>query len=210
MQKLTDTEIRRRLILSLKRRSHIPSAILEEVHVCNGNAIADVVAVYKKMHCYEIKGESDSINRINRQSLFYDQAFPLISLITTTNHLKKATRITPNHWGILLAYQSSDGGVNLKYVRAAVRNPLYRPEIALLSLWRSELIKLASNTSALLTKMNRQTIAAHIASSTPIKRINERVGEALVARSHNKPISYNFVPYMKRGSKLLASKPSQA
>lgn len=210
MQKLTDSEIRKQLILSLKRRSHTPSAILEEVHVCNGSAIADVVAVYKNMHCYEIKGESDSINRINRQSLFYDQAFPLISLITTTNHLEKATTITPNHWGILLAYQSSAGVVNLKYVRAAVRNPLYRPEIALLSLWRSELIKLANNKSAFSTKMNRQTMAAHIAASTPISLINERVGKALAARSQNKPISYNLVPYMKRGSKSLASKLSQA
>lgn len=182
MQKLTDKEIRQALIDNLGRRANAPLATLEEVHVCNGNAIADVVAVYKKMHCYEIKGETDSISRIIHQAQFYDQAFPRISLVTTANHLKRAESITPRHWGIVLATTSKDGSVILKHVRGATRNPSYLPEVALLSLWRSELIKIPRITEKSLAKLNKQKIAALIVSNAPTSEINERVGLALATR----------------------------
>jgi len=182
MLKLTDKEIRHALISSLKRRANAPRATLEELHVCNGNAIADVVAVYKTMHCYEIKGETDSINRIVRQSEFYDQAFSLISLVTTKNHLKRALAICPRHWGILIASELSSGEVSLRHVRGAGRNPQYNPEIALLSLWRSELIQFSVAGSSDFAKMNRRKIAEAIVSSAPAKIINERLGSALTTR----------------------------
>lgn len=182
MQRLTDKEIRQALIVNLGRRANAPLATLEEVHVCNGNAIADVVAVYKTMHCYEIKGETDSINRIVRQSQFYDQAFPRISLVTTANHLRKAESIVPQHWGIVLASLSNNDSVIFKHVRGATRNPSYLPEIALLSLWRSELIQFLGTSNASLEKLNRQKIAALIALNEPTSVINERVGLALATR----------------------------
>lgn len=195
MQKLTDKEIRRALIVHLGRRARPPHATLEEVHVCNGNAIADVVAVYKTMHCYEIKGETDSINRIVRQSQFYDQAFPLITLVTTKNHLNRAEVIAPKHWGIIVANSSPNDSVTLKNIRGTTRNPSYLPEIALLSLWRSELVNFPNFSSPSLEKMNRQRIAELIVSSLPTNAINEVVGKALAARSSNNATLDNPVTY---------------
>jgi hypothetical protein len=205
MQKLTDKEIRHALLANLGRRANPPHAILEEVHVCNGNAIADVVAVYKAMHCYEIKGETDSINRILRQSQYYDQAFPLISLVTTANHLRRAEIIVPKHWGIVLANSSPSASVTFKYVRGAARNPSYLPEIALLSLWRSELIKFPNLSNASLEKMNRQKIAALIASNVPAGVINQLAGQALAARNSNSTTLDNPLPYTQYEHRLLAS-----
>lgn len=173
--------------------------------MCNGNAIADVVAVYKTMHCYEIKGETDSINRIVRQSQFYDQAFPRISLVTTGNHLRKAETIAPKHWGIVLANPSHNGSVIFRYVRGATQNPSYLPEIALLSLWRSELIKFPSASNAPLQKMNKKKIAALIASSAPISVINESVGRVLAIRNSSSTTPGNHLPYTQYERRLLAS-----
>lgn len=208
MQKLTDKEIRQALIVHLGRRARPPHATLEEVHVCNGNAIADVVAVYKAMHCYEIKGETDSINRIVRQSQFYDQAFPLITLVTTTNHLKRAELIVPKHWGIVVANSTSNDSVNFKYIRGAARNMSYLPEIALLSLWRSELINFPNLNSPSLEKMNRQKIAELIASKISTSAINEVVGKALTARGTNSitldnPVTYTQYEHISLASELL-------
>lgn len=205
MQKLTDKEIRRALIVHLGRRAKPPHATLEEVQVCNGNAIADVVAVYKTMHCYEIKGETDSINRIVRQSQFYDQAFPLITLVTTSNHLKRAEVIVPKHWGIVVANSNSNETVTFKHIRGATRNPSYLPEIALLSLWRSELVKFPNISSPSLEKMNRQRIAELIVSRVPTSAINEVVGKALTARSSNGAIFGNPVTYIQHEHISLAS-----
>lgn len=196
MQKLTDKEIRQALIAHLKRRKPMPLAALEEVHVCNGNAIADVVAVYKSMHCYEIKGETDSITRIERQSNFFDQAFPLISLVTTANHLRTAEKSTPKHWGIILASPAQHGEVSLRYVRGATKNNLYRPEVALLTLWRSELVALTASAEKSLDKMNRQSIASLVALTTPTRDLNELLGKALAARPTREEVSRNnLAPY---------------
>lgn len=205
MQRLTDKEIRQALIVHLGRRANAPLATLEEVHVCNGNAIADVVAVYKTMHCYEIKGETDSINRVIHQSQFYNQAFPRISLVTTANHLRKAEAIAPKHWGIVLASLSNNDSVIFKHLRGATRNPSYLPEIALLSLWRSELIKLPGATNSSLEKMNKQKIAALIASNAPTSVINESVGRALATRKSRNIMPGNPSPCTKCEHRLLAS-----
>lgn len=205
MQKLTDKEIRHALLVNLGRRANPPRVTLEEVHVCNGNAIADVVAVYKAMHCYEIKGETDSINRIVRQSQFYDQAFPLISLVTTANHLRRAEIIVPKHWGIVLVNSSPSASVTFKHVRGAARNPSYIPEIALLSLWRSELIKFPNLSNVSLEKMNRQKIAALIASSVPTSVISELVGQALAVRNSDNPTPDSPSPCTQYERRLLAS-----
>lgn len=205
MQKLTDKEIRQALLVHLRRRGKPPLATLEEVHVCNGNAIADVVAVYKTMHCYEIKGETDSINRIVRQSQFYDQAFPLITLVTTANHIKRSEVIVPKHWGIMLVSSASNDLVTFRHVRGATRNPLYLPEVALLSLWRSELISFPNFSSTSLEKMNRQRIAELIASSVPASAINEVVGKALTARSFNNTTLDSPSPCIQYEHRLLAS-----
>ncbi|MDZ4051326.1 MAG: hypothetical protein EVA59_05035 [Limnobacter sp.] len=204
MQKLTDKEIRLALLVNLGRRSNSPRAILEEFHVCNGNAIADVVAVYKTLHCYEIKGETDSISRITHQSQFYDRAFPRITLITTGNHLRRAKSIAPKHWGIMLANLSHKGSVTFKYVRAATRNPSYLPAVALQSLWRSELVKFPRVANVSVEKMNKQKIAELIASSSSTSVINESLGQALATRNSTDTMPGNPLPYTKYERKQLA------
>jgi hypothetical protein len=193
---LTDKEIRQALIANLNRRARAPYATLEEIHVCNGNAIADVVAVYKSMHCYEIKGATDSIGRITRQSRFYDQAFALISLVTTANHLTRAETLVPKHWGLMLAGASGGTSVTFRHIRGALRNPFYRPEVALLSLWRSELIAFPIASSAPLRKMSRQKIAELIAANAKSSEITESVGRALAARNKGNSRLDSLLPCM--------------
>ncbi|MEW3927462.1 sce7726 family protein [Pseudomonas aeruginosa] len=72
------------------KRSPKPARVLEELTIDNGNAIADVVACYREMHCYEIKGETDNVRRILSQSEFYSRSFPKLTLVTTENHVRWA------------------------------------------------------------------------------------------------------------------------
>lgn len=209
-QPLTDKEIREALLRSLKRRGKAPEAILEEMHVCNGNAIVDVVAVYKSMHCYEIKGETDSVHRLHRQASFYDQACPIISLVTTPKHLRKVLDILPAHWGVLVATLSPSGSIQLKHARAALRNPNYQPEVALMSLWRSEMLTLPTLTGLPLKKVNRQKIAEYFASKNSVSAINETVGRILAARQPHILKSDNESPYTLYERKSSASELSMA
>ena len=52
MSLLTDKEIRAALIKALLKRKPAPKAVIEELRVHDGNAVADVVTVHKELHCY--------------------------------------------------------------------------------------------------------------------------------------------------------------
>lgn len=146
MIKLYDKQIREVLIHRLANQVVKPNAIIEELHVHNGNAIADVVALYSEAHCFEIKSDVDNINRILKQGIYYDLSFRKITLVTTNKHLKKALDITPKHWGIMIA-SAINNEVSLKYIRAAKHNKNFNKEIALKALWKDEMISLGYEKS---------------------------------------------------------------
>lgn len=184
MNKLADKRIRSALKSHLARST--PIAILDEVRVHNGNAIADVVTVDDvAAHCYEIKGEGDEIRRIVRQGSFYDLAFIRTTLVTTQNHLSIATALAPEHWGILVASEGKEGVV-FRRLRNSKRSPHFSKEVALLTLWRSELISLCNSPDEQLKKLSREKLAAKIAVERPIKEITQHIGDLLVKRQTNK------------------------
>jgi hypothetical protein len=55
---LDDKTIRKYLIARLASLSNKPKAIIEELRVHNGNAVADVVAVHKYAHWEELHARS--------------------------------------------------------------------------------------------------------------------------------------------------------
>lgn len=186
MTQLTDKELRAALIERLKTQPVAPRAILEEVRVHNGNAIADVVSIHTRPHCYEIKGETDTVSRIVRQGEFYDRAFQRITLVTTENHLTSAAKLAPAHWGVMVAARCSAKGIPiLRYVRKATDSPVFDKQIALLTLWRSELLSLCGVAEANLAKVNRLGLTEHLAKVSQANDISSWIGEKLVGRQMN-------------------------
>lgn len=182
MQPLNDSSIRERLrnhILSLEKK---PSGIIEEYHIHHGNAIADVVALYKTPHCFEIKGEGDKISRIARQSIFYEKTFRKITLVTTEKQIKPAVAITPPHWGILVA-KNSKNHIKLYYFRKAKNNPNYDKYFSLISLWKSELFEIAEKNSIKIDlKSNKKSIASLLSQLLTCEDTNRLVSLSLSER----------------------------
>jgi hypothetical protein len=183
MRQLDDKIIRSALIARLSALSQAPRVILEELRVHNGNAVADVVAVHGHPHCYEIKGDSDSIYRILKQSRFYDLAFKKTTLVTTERQIKRALRIAPSHWGIMIARENA-GKVIFGYVRGAKVCPSFDKTVALLTLWKSELTDVAMTFSdEKLTKLNRAALCALIAKKLGTDELVRNISEQLVTRN---------------------------
>ncbi len=179
---LDDKTIRKFLITRLASLSNKPKAIIEELRVHNGNAIADVVAIHKYAHCYEIKGDTDAVRRILVQRQYYDLAFRRITLVTTDRHLENALNLAPTHWGIMVASESR-GSVAIRYARRATRNPLYDTRVALLTLWKSELLEVALPiTPKKLNKLNRAQLTDLIALNANREDLCEQIGHRLADR----------------------------
>src|SRR5689334_1909755 len=120
---LNDARIREALLRKLAKQKARPRGVLEELHVHNGRAIADVVALHSEAHCYEIKGATDRIERILVQAGYYNTAFRRITLVTTECNLKRARKLTPRFWGLIVAIDN--GEVRFRHVRAARLNPRF-------------------------------------------------------------------------------------
>ena len=181
MSQLTDAKIREALKARLRSLTVPPRAILEEVRVHNGNAVADVVAVHRAAHCYEIKGETDTLNRLVRQASFYDLAFRRITVVTTENHLAQVRALAPNYWGVVLATMN-DRAPKLRYWRKASDSPLFDKRVALLTLWKRELLDMCLVPNMRLEKMSRHALTTLISESDTVPNVSERIAEALVNR----------------------------
>lgn len=182
MAHLSDKSIRTALVSHLRGRSAVPRAVLEEVRVHNGNAIADVVAIHRSAHCYEIKGETDTVARILRQGAFYDKVFERITLVTTPNHVAQATALAPRHWGMLLATADESDGVKLRYLRKASVSPSFNKQVALLTLWKSELLTMCEGQNKRLEKLSRANLTELVAQARAARDVSERIAEFLLAR----------------------------
>jgi len=86
---MNDTTIREALLRKLWRQKSRPRAVLQELHVHSGKAIADIVTLHSEAHCYEIKGATDRIERITAQGVYYNATFRRITLVTTECNLRE-------------------------------------------------------------------------------------------------------------------------
>ncbi|EDV9235473.1 sce7726 family protein [Salmonella enterica subsp. enterica serovar Florida] len=162
---LNDNKIRTALINFLLAKKPAPEKIIEELHIENGRAIADVVAAYSYLHCYEIKGETDSIGRILTQANYYNTSFNKITLVTTKNHLTWALKRSPTFWGIILV-ELKDNNITFKYIRGAKDNIFFRKENAFMMLWKDEMLKVANEASVPVKRSHTRLEIAEMLSSS--------------------------------------------
>lgn len=187
MTKLTDKVIRGTLKSYLAAQG--PRALLEELRVHNGNAVADVVCIHDVAHCYEIKGETDEIRRISRQGSFYDLVFSKVTLVTTSNHLATAMRLAPAHWGLMVAEHAPNSLVQLRALRSAQQSSAFDKKLALLTLWKSELLSLCENPNG-LQKYSRERLSTQIAEHTDAQVVSANIGTLLAKRHANNGWSF--------------------
>lgn len=160
-----------------------PKAIIEELRVHNGNAIADVVALYKEAHCFEIKGDGDKIERIVTQGRFYDFSFRKITLVTTSRHLVKAEHVAPNYWGLMVAGEVNNR-VIVRHIRPAQTNPNFHKNLALLTLWKAEMLELLESQKNHKTK-KREFLAELISANKKKTELSNNICSALLQRYSN-------------------------
>ncbi|MGF6220150.1 sce7726 family protein [Pseudomonas sp. YL-218 TE3947] len=181
---LNDSLIRAALLARLRNSHPQPKALIEELRVHNGSAIADVVAIHREAHCYEIKGDGDKVERIAQQGFYYDLAFRKVTLVTTSKHIVKATKIAPSHWGIIEAKFNSARKIVFKPIRQAQKSVAFDKQVALLTLWRNELFDIASGIEdKVQTKINRDSLSVLISQAFGAQELSLTIGKALVLRS---------------------------
>lgn len=135
---MLELEIKKLLTSYLSANTN-SDAFLEEVELSGGQVRADFVDA-ENMHCYEIKSEADSLNRLLNQGARYSRVFDKVTLVTAEKHLTKALELVPDWWGIILVSDCIDG--KLVPFRAAKKNRNLDPRVLATLLKREEAIHL--------------------------------------------------------------------
>ena len=187
---LNDKEIRPNLIKFLNTCSNKPNKVIEELPVSYGSAIADVVGVYNTLHCFEIKGETDTVQRIQKQGEFYNKSLPRITLVTTNNHLEYALKSAPYYWGIILA-KSENGNTTFSIIRDASQNPDFSGEEALHTLWKDELLSIPQKSNLpIKEKMSKRTLSEILSKNLSESYIAEYICSTINNRVYSKKSLY--------------------
>jgi hypothetical protein len=140
---MKDFEIRKSLHQDfLSDYNHLSeSLIVDELKVCNGNAIMDVAVIDGSLIGFEIKSAYDNLSRLTNQMSFYNKVFDFITVVTCKNHLKGVINTVPKKWGIWVV--EKEGNELKKFeTRIATVNEDTDAFSTAQFLWKTEIIDL--------------------------------------------------------------------
>lgn len=139
---LRDFEIRTALKHHLSDQYGGNTLILDELEIKNGRARVDLAIICSYLHGFEIKSDSDTLQRLSMQANIYNSVMDRITLVVGTRHIYDAIEIVPGWWGIKLAQM----GINGKVIFSDIRLPQPNVSVDGISvaslLWKDEALYL--------------------------------------------------------------------
>jgi hypothetical protein len=158
--------------------------IVDEFDLCQGHSRIDMAVVNGTIHGYEIKSESDNLNRLPNQIEYYNKSLEKVTIVTTPTHLKKVIEKVPKWWGIIVTTKKKIK-INIEDYRIASNNPSPDNSSLLSFLWKKELIYITEKFELISKKnLNRQTIREIISLNLCQDEITYEVREALKSRKN--------------------------
>lgn len=127
----------------LKRHQNDPnSVIIDELGLNHGTSRIDIALVNGLIHGYEIKSDSDSLDRLPSQINSYCNVLDRVTLVVGYKLAGQAIKMIPEWWGVKLAEQLPNCGIKISEARVPKNNPqLDKLSVARL-LWRNEALDL--------------------------------------------------------------------
>ena len=178
-----DVDIRKALLANLEvKYSDSSHDLIVEEFGCK-TARADVAVINGFLHAYEIKSDSDSLDRLPSQIDAYQRVFEYVTLICGRRLLDRARTAIPKWWGLQRA-EFRDGGVLIHELRTAKPNPNQNPLAVARMLWKTEALAVLRKyghkgiTSRCTADEAWSAVAAHV----PITDLTNEVRQAIKAR----------------------------
>ncbi|ADJ21975.1 hypothetical protein Hden_1568 [Hyphomicrobium denitrificans ATCC 51888] len=136
---MRDSDVREalRARLGAEHAGASDTRLVEEMGIWSGTVRIDVAVINGELSGYELKSDSDTLERLPAQADIYGKVFDRMTLVVGSKHAKKALKIIPKWWGCLEA-RVSDNRLVLKHKRKARINPGRDAKIIAQLLWKEE------------------------------------------------------------------------
>ena len=173
---MNDPEIRARLYPLLLGGVHIDE-------LPTGSTRADVVHITEHfMHGYEVKGDGDTLQRVENQLRCYAEVYDFVTFVVTEKHLPKLLPRLPAWVGVLVA--SPETGALRPHRPAGYNATVQRAPLAAL-LWVEEIKQyLLARGLAGASTLRQREVAHYLrtAHTVPLSHLAQFVRERLMAR----------------------------
>ncbi|WP_217578907.1 sce7726 family protein [Mesorhizobium sp. GbtcB19] len=185
MEKLKDYHVREELFKYLEEQyvNCSDTIIINELGICQGQSRVDVAVVNGIMHGYEIKSESDTLERLPRQIEYYNKVFDRVTIVVAVDYLEHVKKMVPKWWGII-SVRNRHGEIKLKKLRQGRANKIIVPFAVSQVLWKDEALEIFKETGlqrGYLSKPKR-VILEHLAETIEINELKDLVNLQLKQR----------------------------
>lgn len=161
------------------------SLVLNEFSITEEDVRIDIAVVNGSFHGFEIKSDSDTLDRLPKQSQSYSKVFDYLWIACGHRYFEKVKGSIPEYWGILLA-ETSDRETKISKIREATFNPNICSAAVAGLLWRGEALHLLSKLG--LDKgfrsKPRKEICNRLAELVPYSELAPSVRSAIKKRSN--------------------------
>ena len=185
MEKLKDYHVREELFKYLEEQyiNCSDTIIINELGICQGQSRVDVAVVNGIMHGYEIKSESDTLERLPRQIEYYNKVFDRVTIVVAVDYLEHVKKMVPKWWGII-SVRNRHGEIKLKKLRQGIANKKINPFAVSQFLWKDEALEILKEKGlqrGYLSKPKR-VILEHLAETIEINELKDLVNLQLKQR----------------------------
>lgn len=116
--------------------------IIDELKLCQGEAIIDIAVFNGSINGYEIKSDSDTLERLPKQMEIYNKVFNKMTIVTGDKYIDNIFNIVPEWWGIIKVINGSSKIDNFVVVRENKENKYIDSTALIQLLWKDEILEL--------------------------------------------------------------------
>lgn len=186
-ERLRDSDVRHAAFGRLLRHARkCPNTrIVPELGVGHGACRVDIAVINGHIRGFEIKSESDVLDRLPHQVQAYGKVVDRATLIVAPRHLEGASRIIPDWWGILLTARAANGAIAFRRLRDERANRSVDPLMVARLLWRPEAVALLKELGRPERQLRqpREALYQELAAGMPLRALAHRVRETLKVRA---------------------------
>ncbi|WP_018782936.1 sce7726 family protein [Bacillus sp. 95MFCvi2.1] len=187
MLKLKDSDIRNVLLSNLDKqyKDEEDTKVVNEMGVLHGQSRVDVAVINGILHGYEIKSESDNLERLPSQMNDYNKVFDRMTIVVQRKYLDEVRKLIPKWWGIMLVTRYK-GELHLREIRKGRVNKSVDPFSLSHLLWRGEAIDILKEKGlqkGYLSKP-RHDLYEKICNSLPLDELQTIVNQRLKMRGN--------------------------
>lgn len=178
-----DIDIRKVLLTDLSQiYSDKEHDLIVEEFGCN-SARTDIAVINGALHAFEIKSDSDSLDRLPSQIEAYQGVFEYITLVCGRRLLDRARATIPKWWGIQKA-EYKNGQIILRTLRAPRLNPRQDALALARMLWKIEALACLRKHGhkTVTTKHSAEEVSRVLAEQIPLSVLTNEVRQAIKIR----------------------------